>query len=107
MLCPDFSGGSAKRFCARGLSLFDPLSLVLCHPGYDEPAIYCLSLEHLRSSFGHVLFQRRLDDGRAFKTQALAIAHHAIHQRAVEQLSGTADLVPAQCVLPTTVMQIA
>ena len=91
MLCPDFSGGSAKRFCARGLSFFDPLPLVLGQPGYDEFGIYCLALENIRSTLRHILRQGRLDDGRAFKTQALAVGHHAIHQRTVEQLPGAAD----------------
>jgi hypothetical protein len=41
------------------------------------------------------LCQRRLYDRRTFEAQALAIGDHAIHQRAVEQLPGTADQVPA------------
>src|SRR6516164_860678 len=107
MLCPDFSGGSAKRFCARGLSFFDPLPLVLGQPGYDELGIYCLALENIRSTLRQILRQGRLDDGRAFKAETLAIGHHAIHQRTVEQLSGATNKVPTQATLPTTVVQIA
>ena len=67
MLRPDFSGVFAKRFCARGLSFTDPLTLVLGQPGYDELGIYCLALENIRSSLRHILRQGRLDDGRASK----------------------------------------
>ena len=91
MLRPDFSSGSAKRFCARDLGLFDPLPLVLGQSGYDEFGIYCLALENIRNTLRHSLRQGRLDDGRAFKAETLAISHGAIHQRAVEQLPGTAD----------------
>ena len=69
----------------------DPLPFVLGQPGYDEPSIYCLALENIRSTSRQILCQRRLDDWGAFKTQALAVGHHAIHQRAVEQLPGAAD----------------
>ena len=69
----------------------DALPLVLGQPGYDELGIDCLALEYVRSTLRHILRQGRLDDGRAFKTQALAVGHHAIHQRAVEQLPGATD----------------
>src|SRR5262249_12242858 len=107
VLCSDFSGGSAKRFCARGLSLFDPLPLVLGQPGYDDFGIYCLALENIRSTLRHILAQGRPDDRRAFKAETLAISHGAIHQRAVEQLPGATNKVPTQAMLPTSVVQIA
>src|SRR5262249_35630422 len=91
VLCSDFGGGSAKRFCTCGLSFMDALPLVLGQPVYDELGIDCLALEYIWSTLGYVLCQRRLDDWGAFKAETLAIAHHAIHQRAVEQLPGAAD----------------
>ena len=69
VLRPDFSGGFAKRFCAYGFGLVDALPLVFSQPGYDEPGIYCLSLENFRSTLRDILCQGRLDDGRALKTQ--------------------------------------
>ena len=74
--------------------------------GLGTTTAVLLALENLGITFRHILRQRRLDDGCALEAQTLAIGHHAIHQRAVEQLSGAADLVPSQPVLPTTVVEI-
>ena len=77
-----------------GFGFFDSLSLVLPQSRYDDCGIDCLALENLRRAFRHILCERRLDDGRAFKAETLAISHGAIHQRPVEQLSSAANKVP-------------
>jgi len=95
-----------QRLRTGGLGFGDAVALEFSQSRHRLSRIDRIALEGFRRALRCILRQRGSNDRRAFEAKAFAEADHTIDDRAVEELTGAADQMPAEAVQPATVVQV-
>jgi hypothetical protein len=74
----------AERLLAFFFGFMNAMTLVLGQRGHGVIRADGLALERDGHALGRILYKRRDNHSRAFKTQAFAVGHHAVNDAAVE-----------------------